>query len=250
MAQIKKTTFTLDQKLKPPPLKAIITTSEKVTSEMRQVMEKAYACPVFEEYSTVENSVFAHDCVRKRIHLNPDVGVVEIVRPDGSACGPGEEGELVATGFLHQFQIFIRYRLGDSAIWDSEPCPCGLDMPVLKEITGRIEDVVMGPDGRQMVRFHGVFVDQPHVQAGQVVQEALDRIHVNVIPSNGFGLVDVEDIKRRVMQRLGSNVKVTVAPVTHIPLTPAGKFRAIVSRLKASKLKKNTHKLRPEEDLK
>ena len=52
----------LEQGLKVPELKAVITTSEKLTPEMRQVMEAAYRCRVYEEYSTVENSVFASEC--------------------------------------------------------------------------------------------------------------------------------------------------------------------------------------------
>ncbi len=47
-------------------------------------------------------------------------------------------------------------------------------MPVLREVIGRLEDCVYGLDGRRLVRFHGIFVDQPHVREGQIVQEALD----------------------------------------------------------------------------
>ena len=54
--------FILEQNLVVPGLKAIITTSEKLSEEMRQVIEKAYHCPVFEEYSTVENALFASEC--------------------------------------------------------------------------------------------------------------------------------------------------------------------------------------------
>ena len=46
-------------------------------------------------------------------------------------------------------------------------------MPVIKEVAGRLEDVVISPDGRRMVRFHLVF-DQPHIREGQVIQ-AIDR---------------------------------------------------------------------------
>ncbi|MCE5208965.1 MAG: hypothetical protein LLG42_11735, partial [Chloroflexi bacterium] len=58
--------FILDQGLEVSPLKAIITTSEKVTPEMRDVMERAYHCKVYEEYSTVENALFASECEHGR----------------------------------------------------------------------------------------------------------------------------------------------------------------------------------------
>lgn len=224
--------FILEQNLSLPPLKAIITTSEKLTPGMRRVMEKAYGCRIFEEYSTVENVLFASECEKGRLHLSPDVAIVEVLRPDGSRCLPGEVGEVVCTSLIRQYQPLIRYRLGDLAAWDSAPCPCGRQMPVLKEVVGRIEDVVIGPDGRRMVRFHGIFVDQPHVQEGQIVQETLENICVKVVPTPGFGQQDIEDITRRIRQRLGAQVQVTVDIVDHIPRTASGKFQAVVSRLR------------------
>jgi phenylacetate-CoA ligase len=221
--------FILEDSLRVPPLKAVITTSEKLTRPMRDVMERAYGCRVVEEYSTVENTIYASECLEGRLHVSPDMGVIEILRPDGSACEPDEIGEVVATSVMRDHQPMIRFRLGDLAAWDSRPCPCGRPLPVIKEIVGRIEDVVVGPDGRQMVRFHGIFVDQPHVREGQIVQEAIDRIRVKVVPAEGYGPDDEADIIHRIQQRLTSEVRVAVEVVDAIPRTKAGKFQAVVS---------------------
>lgn len=223
--------FILAEKLAVPPLKAIITTSEKVTPEMRGVMESAFGCRVFEEYSTVENVLFASECEAGRLHVSPDVGVIEILRPDGSDCDPGEVGEVVATSLMHYSQPFVRFRLGDLAAWDGQPCDCGRAMPVIKEVVGRIEDVVTGPDGRQLVRFHGIFVNQPNVREGQIIQEALDRIRVKIVPTPAFNEADIADIIARVRQRLSAEVKVVVEPVAEIPRTKSGKFKAVISLL-------------------
>ncbi len=225
-------TYILEQKLEIPPLKAVITTSEKLTPEMRAVMQRAFACRVFEEYSTVENVLFAHDCEKRRLHVSPDAGVIEILRPDGSPCEPGETGEVVATGLIRTVQPLIRFRLGDLAAWSPEPCPCGRGMPVIQEVFGRMEDMVTGPDGRKMVRFHGIFIGLPCIREGQIVQEALDHIHVKVVPASGLTLEDHAEITRRVQQRLGLGVSVTVETVAAIPRTASGKFPAVVSKLK------------------
>ncbi len=224
--------FMLEKKIPAPNLKAIVTTSEKLTAEMRSVMERAYGCRVYEEYSTVENAIFASECAQGRLHVSPDAAVVEILRADGSACEAGEAGEVTVTPLSRVYQPFVRYRLGDVAAWDSEPCSCGRAMPVIKEVLGRIEDVVVGPDGRQMVRFHGIFVNQPRVREGQIVQEALDRIRVKVVAAEGFGEADIADIQGRVKQRLGAGVNVIVESVDSIPRTRAGKFQAVISLLK------------------
>ncbi len=221
----------LEQRLEVPKLRAIITTSEKLTHAMREVMEKAYRTRVYEEYSTVESALFASECGHGRLHVSPDVAVVEILRPDGTACEAGEPGEVVATSLIRDYQIFVRYRLGDVACWDGEACPCGSSMPVIQEVLGRLEDVVIGPDGRRLVRFHGIFVDQPHIREGQIIQERLDRIRVKVVPAAGFGDSDVADVIGRVQSRLGASVAVEVESVAAIPRSSRGKFQAVISRL-------------------
>lgn len=220
--------FILDQGLPKPKLRAVVTTSEKLTDSMREVMSSAYGCRIFEEYSTVENAVFASECEQGRLHLSHDAGVMEILRPDGSPCEPGETGEVVATSFVRQMQPFIRFRLGDLAAWDPEPCPCGRAFPVIQEVVGRLEDVLVGPDGRRLVRFHGVFVGLINVVEGQVIQEAVDRIRVRVLPGPAYGPADTQEIVVRVRQRIG-DVHVEVEQVSSIPRTKAGKFKAVVS---------------------
>ena len=223
--------FILESGLEVPKLKAVITTSEKLTAEMRSVMEKAYRCPIFEEYSTVENSLFASECEHGRLHVSPDVGIIEILRPDGSYCEPGEPGEVVTTCLMKTLQPLIRFRLGDIAAWDNETCPCGRSMPVIKEVVGRIEDVVIGPDGRQMVRFHGIFVDQPHIIEGQIIQESIAEIIVKIVPTSDYSQDDTDEIIQRIQQRLGLNVVVKVEKVNEIPRLSSGKFQAVISKI-------------------
>jgi phenylacetate-CoA ligase len=92
---------------------------------------------------------------------------------------------------------------------------------------GRLEDVVVGPDGRELVRFHGIFIDLPHVLEGQVVQEALDRFTVKVVTQPSFGSDQEAVIRRRFSERLGS-VGVSIQRVSEIPRTERGKYRAVV----------------------
>lgn len=224
--------YILEQQIKPPRLSAIITTSEKLTIAMRKVMQLAYQCPIFEEYSTVESALFASECQCGRLHVSPDAGIVEILKPDGTPSEPGEVGEVVATCLFRSFQPLIRFRLGDLAAWDSDPCPCGRQMPVIREVIGRIEDIVTGPDGRQLVRFHGIFVDQPHIIEGQIIQKTLVQIIAKVVPTTGFNSKDIIEIQNRIHQRLGDRVQVSVELVDSIPRTTAGKFKAVISEIK------------------
>jgi phenylacetate-CoA ligase len=77
---------------------------------------------------------------------------MEILRHDGSHCAPDEAGEVVVTVLSRLYQPLIRFRLGDVAMWDSTHVR-ERQMPIIKEVLGRIEDIVVGPDGRQMAAF-------------------------------------------------------------------------------------------------
>ncbi len=221
----------MDQGADRPRLKAVVATSEKLSDIDRATIEEAFSCVVREEYSSIENAVLATECEHGSLHVSPDVGVVEILRPDGTPAGPGEVGEVVATGILRRSQPLIRYRIGDLAAWSDEPCRCGRALPALAEVVGRVEDVLIGPDGRRVTRFHGVFYEIPGLIEAQIVQRTARRFTVRVVVTERFDHAGAAVIVGRMLDRLGSAAEVDVEPVEAIARTAAGKFRAVVSDL-------------------
>ncbi len=212
---------------------AIVLSSEKLTGEMKRVIQQAFRARAYEEYGAVENCVLATECEHGNLHVSPDFGVLELVDQDGQPVPPGVEGRVLCTSLLNEAQPLIRYEVGDLGVLSAKPCPCGRNhLPVLQEIVGRLEDVVVGPDGREMVRFHGIFIDLPHVLEGQVVQEALTRFKVRVVPQDDFGFEDERLIRQRFAERLGP-VDVQIETVAAIPRTERGKFRAVICNLSA-----------------
>jgi phenylacetate-CoA ligase len=226
----------LEQSLNAPPLKAVITTSEKVTPEMRAVIERAFATQLFEEYGAVEDVFFVSENEQRRKLISPDGGLLEIIDDDFRACEPGVVGDVLATGFIRPSQPMIRYRIGDQASFDDNPLDDGRNMPVLREVIGRKEDTVYGIDGQRVIRFHGVFVDQPNICEGQIIQKSLEHIHVRVVPKLGFNEHDERDVMSRVQKIFTSQMRVTVEQVDIIEPTGAGKFRAVVSELSPNEL--------------
>jgi phenylacetate-CoA ligase len=222
----------LEQGLAVHSPKAIITESERLEPPMRLAVERAFGARAFEEYGSVENCGLASECERGRLHVHPDFGLVEILNPDGTDAAPGVVGEVVMTGFANRNQIFLRYRIGDLASWAPDPCPCGRTaLPALADLVGRQEDTVVGPDGRETVRFHGLFVGIAGVAEGQVVQHAREDFELNVVPTAAYSEQDEEAMRSRLVARLGPTVRVRVRIVTEIPRGPNGKFRAVVSHV-------------------
>jgi len=210
--------------------KAVLTSSEKLTKEMRNTIEKVYHCEVFDAYSGVEACCQASECENHRLHISPDMGIIEILDDNDRPVQAGTPGRIVATGLLNFAQPLIRYDTGDIGILSQESCPCGRQMPVIEELIGRLEDTVIGKDGRETVRFHGIFTGLDNVREGQVIQEDYDQFRVRLVVGNGFSNQDKKAIYDRFNQRLGQ-IKLEFEIVDRIERTERGKFKAVISEV-------------------
>jgi phenylacetate-CoA ligase len=108
-------------------------------------------------------------------------------------------------------------------------------MPILTQIEGRTDDMVITPDGKRIGRMDPIFKADINIKESQIIQEALDFIRVKVVPTDSFNNEDVQVIIQRVHHRLGESIRVVVELVDEIPRTKAGKFKAVISNLKQEK---------------
>lgn len=216
------------------PPDCLVLCADKLTPEMKGVIYEAFRARPFEEYGSVENAALATECEFGSLHVHPDFGIVEIVDGDGLPVPPGEDGRILCTSLLNRVQPLIRYDIGDVGRWSQHPCPCGREqLPVLEEIVGRVEDIVTGPDGREVVRLcslQGV----PKVVASQVVQYRADAITVRVIAGEGFGAAEEKLIREILGTRRLGKVRIDIEKVSDLERTAAGKVRRVIRRLESS----------------
>jgi phenylacetate-CoA ligase len=198
---------------------------------MREVFQKVYGCKTYDGWSGVEACGLVSECEHGGLHISPDVGLIELLDKEGNAVKPGEQGEVVCTGFLNYDQPLIRYRIGDYMTLSARSCTCGRVMPLIEEITGRIEDVVIGKDGREMVRFHSLFTGMPNIIKGQVVQEDINNIRLNIVSEQPLSDEEKDILKKKVYSQLGE-VNVQIFEQKEIFCGINGKFRAVISNVK------------------
>jgi phenylacetate-CoA ligase len=220
-----------EQNLRPTPLKAVLTSSEKLTPEMRQTFADVYGCKTYDSWSGMEYCGLISECEHGSLHISPDAGVIEVLNDEMQPVAANEMGTVYCTGLLNFDQPLIRYKIGDQVILEDVKCNCGRDMPVVKEIVGRIEDVVYGKDGREMVRFHGIFVGLKTVKLSQVIQESLDELVIKIVPDVSLDFNEKNIIIQRVKSQLG-DINVILEVVDDIPRTRNGKIKAVISHIK------------------
>lgn len=219
---------------KAPELALAVSNAEPLYAHQREAIGEVFACPVRDTYGMAEASAAASECVSGGLHLWPDAGVIEVLDSEtGAPARPGEVGKLTATGLLNADMPLVRYEVGDAgALWeDAEVCSCGRTLPRLKEVTGRLDDVIVTPEGRRVGRLDTVFKSDMRIREAQVIHETFDEVRVLVVPAEGFGASDIESIRRRLQERLGPAMRIAIEEVGAIPRTAAGKFRAVISRV-------------------
>jgi phenylacetate-CoA ligase len=229
--------FILTSGARPLRLKVAITNAEPVTEVQRDVISRAFDCPVRETYGMSEMVTAASECEYGRLHLWPRVGVVEVLN-NGVAQESGS-GELVCTGLLNTAMPLIRYRIGDRGTLAPPDfvCECGRSLPTLLSVEGRVDDVLYTPTGRQVGRLDPVFKADLPVREARIIQRSFSAVDVEVVPDNSWTPEAGRAIAARIRERLG-NITVNICPVERIPRGANGKFRAVICEIPAEELRR------------
>ena len=129
----------------------VFTQGELVTQHCRDIVKKMFGLALFETYGSVEFGNLAFECNEHcGLHVITNSALVEFISESGEVVSPGEQGEIVVTGFLNYAMPLIRYRIGDLGIQTDEKCNCGRSWPLIKNIQGRINDYFVLPSGRKI----------------------------------------------------------------------------------------------------
>ncbi|WP_439488458.1 phenylacetate--CoA ligase family protein [Algoriphagus sp.] len=120
-----------------PKLKLVKGTSEKVFPHYQEVAKNVYGKTITNEYGSAEAGIIAFECPHGQMHINMEGVLIE--------QDPNDDGIIVTNLMAKSFPI-VRYKLGD-AIRLADPeyiCPCGMEHPVILEVTGRIGKKIEG----------------------------------------------------------------------------------------------------------
>lgn len=208
---------------------AVITSSETLREDVREIIEGAFGCKVFDHYGAAEMVAFITQCREGWYHANPEFGIVELLY-NGQPVQPGESGQIVATGFINPVMPLIRYETGDRAVRGPDgPCECGLSFPRYLRIEGRDDEVIVTPEGRRIGRIDPIFKVLETPFEVQVIQDAPDHLTVQFaseidLPSNERRAF-LDELKGRV----GSSMRIGMERVSRIPRTKSGKLRTVVN---------------------
>lgn len=206
----------------------ITTSAETLFPAQRQTIEAVFGVPVRDQYGAAEMCVFVGQCKEGSYHIHTDYGMLEFLRDDGSKAMPGEEAELVCTGFINPVMPLIRYRMGDRGVLSDKFCMCGSIFPVMEKIMGRMDDVIVTPDGRRIGRLSPVFKGFP-VKEVQYIQRNIGTVEVQIVKDIGYSISLEGEVLKELRKRLGETISIHINYVNSISRGRGGKLKSIVS---------------------
>jgi phenylacetate-CoA ligase len=126
----------------------------------------------------------------------------------------------------------IRYEIGDISVKLPGFGSSGKKMERLERIDGRMDDILVTDDGRQVppVNFYTMFQKFPNIDFFKIHQ--IDRGNVNVyIVSNSFSKDQEGELLQQMKLRVGEKINYQVELVDEIEKNAFGKFRCVQSEI-------------------
>ncbi len=210
----------------------VITTAETLLPYQRDLIEGAFRCKVADQYGCTEMAFFISQCEYGSYHIHPEHGFVEVINKEGKCVENEHLGELVCTGLVNMAMPLLRYRLGDQISLSSKKCKCGRSFPMVKEILGRVDDILVTPDGRPLGRLDPVFKALTAIYETQIIQKDKVTLEIRMVVDPNFTGKHMREFMYELRKRTGNEMKIEIRIVDEIPKDSNGKFRAVVSMLK------------------
>ncbi len=220
-------------KRKPKGLKLVVTLGETVNSELREAAQEIWQVPIYDRYSSEELGMIAVECLEGQYHLMSENLIIEIINDDGRPCRPGEIGRVIATDLQNFATAVIRYETRDYAEVGT-PCSCGINLPTIKRILGRVRNMATKPDGSKMWPLLGLLKihETLPVKQFQAIQKTLNDVEILLYVARPLTGDEEALIKEKVSNTLGNEFNYEVVYFDHeLPKGSNGKFEEFKSMI-------------------
>ncbi|WP_448565123.1 phenylacetate--CoA ligase family protein [Thalassotalea ganghwensis] len=217
-------------------IKVVFVTSERLYPYQRDAIEKTFNAPVANGYGSRDAGFIAHQCPHGKMHISAEDIIVEIINRQGQPVDDGEQGEIVVTHLATSDFPFIRYRTGDVAAIDPEPCSCGRGLPCLKDIEGRTTDFIVAYDGTIMHGLALIYVlrELEGISEFKIIQESKSLTKIEIVPDgDNLPLQLQQKIIEGFKKRLGEQVDIHIVEVNEIAPEKSGKYRYVISKVES-----------------
>ncbi|MDP4109042.1 MAG: phenylacetate--CoA ligase family protein [Bacillota bacterium] len=208
-------------------LKAVVSTSETLFDFQREKLSKVFSCPVADEYGARDGGIIAYECPGGGKHITAENTVLEVVDPISlEPLETGKTGLLLVTDLNNAAMPRLRYILGDMAAIGDTACDCQMGMPLLKELSGRVDDMFVSKDGRLIHghAFNHIARNLTAIAKFQIRQLSPDRAVLLYVVNDKASRGEI-DVFLDGVRGLLPGCQIDIRETAEIPVEKSGKFR-------------------------
>ena len=209
--------------------KAVVSTAETLHSYQRETIEKAFGCKSVNEYGARDAGILAYECKNGNMHIcseNVFLEVVDVNTKQPLSLEDHSSGLVVVTDLNNFSMPRIRYILGDIVELSNDICKCGLNLPIIKQIQGREDDIFISSDGSFVHGhyFNHIVRNLEGIKQFQIIQHDRTSLTLNVVKDHNFNDDVKESLRNEIINKMG-NVNLKINYVEDIPPSSSGKIR-------------------------
>jgi phenylacetate-CoA ligase len=222
--------YLIEKGIPPPQIGVIKPFGGSMTSIMKETIESAFACEVYDTYGCSEMGFIACDCEKHEgLHIFMDLYHIEVIC-DGKFASPGELGKIYITDLENRAMPWIKYDVGDVGRYFIEDHGCGRKS-VRLQVEGRVEDTLSNSKGEFFTSdqvfdfFHGF----KEIDNFQLIEKSKGNFDLLCVSHNGTD-INKEEITQEFKKFFSPDAFVKLYLVKTIRAEDGGKFRFIKSR--------------------
>jgi phenylacetate-CoA ligase len=209
-------------------IQGVFSTAETLFPQDKEIIQKAFNCPVYNQYGSRETTAIAAECKHNVMHVLPLVYLENEI--------PGEKSELLVTSLVNYAMPLLRYKIGDigKVILTPFCCKCGIVSQSLELEFGRKFEFISLPDGRILhgLRFYYALYYLEGISKYQFRQKTKKDMELLIVRNELFNQETEEKlIQFKELCRKEYGIDLHIKFVDEIPVSPSGKFCFVISEV-------------------
>jgi phenylacetate-CoA ligase len=164
------------------------------------------------------------------MHVTAENAVLEMVDlRSGEPVAPGSTGAVLVTDLNNFSMPRLRYSLGDAASYSGKKCYCSLGLPVLKDLQGRVDELLVTKSGSlvsgQLI--NNMVRNARGLDKYRLTQHTPELATIEIVKNEAYSASEIESLINGICDAM-EGINISVKYVEDIAPGPSGKQRYIV----------------------
>jgi len=214
-------------------IKYVIPIAEGLLTQQKNFISDTFHCRLYKDYGASECMRMGFECnQRKGYHMDIYNYYFEYLNENNEPSKPGENSNIIVTNLNNYIFPLLRYRIGDLCVPLNEKCSCGINYPLISQITGRESDIIKTPlnDEISLSNFAVFFeyLAEYIIQYQLIVDKNTKEIIILIVPTEKFKQETIREIKEKVLELINHSMNIKIDLVEKIPFEKHGKTKSLI----------------------